>query len=73
MTLNWYPKSDLPFDPQHDRSILAIDVDRTGDIMVTASADHALHVYNTWSGKRTKNLYNKRLGHTDWVTTCAIL
>lgn len=40
---------------------------------MTGSADHGLHVYNTRSGKRTRNLYNKRFGHTDWVTTCAIL
>ena len=40
---------------------------------MTASADHGLHIYNTRTGKRTKNLYNKRYGHTDWVTTCAFL
>lgn len=41
--------------------------------MVTASADHGLNVYNCKSGKRTRTLYTKRCGHTDWVTTCGLL
>jgi WD40 repeat protein len=53
--------------------VLAIDVDRLGETVVTASADHALHCYNSRTGKRTKNLFSKRYGHTDWVTTCALL
>lgn len=73
MALNWYPGSDLPFEPQHDRAILALDVDSRGETCVTASADHALHLYNCRTGKRTKTLYSKRFGHTDWVTSCAIL
>lgn len=50
-----------------------MDIDKLGETIVTGSADHGLHVYNTKTGKRTRNLFNKRYGHTDWVTTCAIL
>lgn len=39
--------------------------------MVTASADHGLRIYNHRTGKQVRQLYNKRYGHTDWVTTCA--
>lgn len=67
------PKSDLAFDPKHDRQVLCMDIDKLGETIVTGSADHGLHVYNTKTGKRTRNLFNKRYGHTDWVTTCAIL
>lgn len=40
---------------------------------MTGSADHGLHVYNLKTGKRTRVLFNKRFGHTDWVTSCGIL
>jgi len=38
---------------------------------VTASADHGLRIYNLRTGKQVRQLFNKRFGHTDWVTTCA--
>jgi len=50
-----------------------MDMDGRGESLVTGSADHGLHVYNMRSGKRTRVLYGKRAGHTDWVTTCAML
>ena len=43
------------------------------DKVVTSSADHALHVYSLKSGKRLRNLYTKKFGHTDWVTSCKFL
>lgn len=51
---SWYtgPTSDLPLEPQHDRSILALDLSVAGDSVVTASADHGLRVYNLRSGKQ---------------------
>ena len=41
--------------------------------MVTSSADHGLRVYSLKNGKCLRNLYNKKFGHTDWVTSCAFL
>jgi len=60
-------------EPKHSLQILTLDMDARGESIVCGSADHGLHVYNMKSGKRTRVLYNKRFGHTDWVTTCAIL
>ena len=70
---SWYtgPTSDLPLTQQHDRSVLAMDISPNGDYVVTASSDHGLRVYNLKTGKKQRELYNKRFGHTDWVTTCA--
>ena len=50
---NWYtgPTSDLPLTPQHDRSVLAMDISPNGDYVVCASADHGLRVYNLRTGK----------------------
>jgi WD40 repeat protein len=72
---NWYtgPTSDQLLSPQHDRTVLALDMSPSGDSVVTASADHGLRVYSMKTGKQLRQLYNKRYGHTDWVTTCAYL
>ena len=65
------PSSDIPLSPEHGGPILCMD--NTTDIVVTGSTDHGLRVYNLSNGKQTKELYNKRYGHTEWVTTCQIL
>jgi WD40 repeat protein len=72
---NWFtgPVSDLLLDPQHDKTVLALDFSPSGDQVLTASADHGLRVYNLRTGKQSRQLYNKRYGHTDWVTSCAYL
>ena len=70
----WYqgPTSDLPLTAQHDRTILALAFNpANAEQVVTASADHGLRIYNLRTGKQVRQLYNKRYGHTDWVTTCA--
>lgn len=67
------PLSDLALEPAHGRSVLALDFNETGEQVCSASADHGLRVYNIRTGRQTRNLYNKRFGHTDWVTTCAFL
>jgi WD40 repeat protein len=69
----WYngPADDLPLTPQHDRTILSVDI--KGDKAVTSSADHGLRVYSLKTGKCLRNLYNKKYGHTDWVTSCKFL
>jgi len=61
----------MELTPQHDRTILSLDI--LGDKCVTSSADHALRVYSLKSGKCLRNLYNKKFGHTDWVTSCKFL
>jgi len=75
LNASWFkgPSSDIPMEPRHDRQILTLDMDARGESIVCGSADHGLNVYNMKSGKRTRVLFNKRFGHTDWVTTCAIL
>ena len=66
----WYsgPVDDLPLTPQHDRTVLALDI--LQDKVVTGSADHGLRVYSLKTGKCLRNLFNKKYGHTDWVTSC---
>ena len=69
----WFngPADDLPLTPQHDRTILSVDI--KADKCVTSSADHGLRVYSLKTGKCLRNLYNKKFGHTDWVTSCKFL
>ena len=72
---NWYegPVSDLAFEPRHDRTVLSMDIAPKGDFAVTGSGDHGLRIFNIRTGKKLRELYSKRFGHTDWVTTCAYL
>ena len=50
-----------------------MDIDKSGEYVVTGSGDHGLRVYNLRSGKQSRQLYSKRYGHSDWVTSVAIL
>lgn len=43
------------------------------DLIVTGSADHGLRVYSQHTGSFKRELYDKKNGHTDWVTDCKIL
>ena len=61
----------MQLTPQHDKTILALDI--LADKVVTASSDHGLRVYSLKSGKCLRNLYTKRYGHTDWVTSTKFL
>ena len=54
-----------------DSNLLCMDV--LGDLAVVGSADHGLKVFNVRSGRETRNLYGKRCGHTEWVTSCCFL
>ncbi|MCQ2817360.1 MAG: hypothetical protein MJ252_08865 [archaeon] len=65
------PTADIPLAPEHGGPILCMD--NNNDIVVTGSTDHGLRVYNLSTGQQTKELYSKRYGHTEWVTTCQIL
>lgn len=65
------PSSDIPLAPEHGGPILCMDNNK--DIVVTGSTDHGLRVYNLSNGQQTKELYNKKYGHTEWVTSVQIL
>ena len=71
--LNWTngPKSDRELLPGHGRPIICLDINQS--IIVTGSSDHGLRVYDTTTGKQTKELYSKKYGHTEWVTSCTIV
>lgn len=43
------------------------------DFIVTGSADHGLWVYSTQSGTYRHELFAKKYGHKDWVTSVKIL
>ncbi|KAK3274481.1 hypothetical protein CYMTET_17333 [Cymbomonas tetramitiformis] len=36
---------------------------------VVGSSDHALYEFDFTTGRKGRQLYNKRFGHTEWVTT----
>ena len=65
------PRCDIPLTPEHGGPILCMD--NNNDIVVTGSTDHGLRVYNLSDGKQTKELFSKRYGHHEWVTSCQIL
>lgn len=47
--------------------------DIRNDLIVTGSADHGLRVYSSVNGVFKRELFDKKYGHTDWVTDCKIL
>lgn len=51
----------------HGRPILCMDV--LGDKVVTGSSDHGLREYNIGSCKQIRQLYTKKYGHGEWVTS----
>ncbi len=48
------------------RPILCMSVH--GDEAVVGSSDHALYGYDLTTGAQTRQLYNRRNGHSEWVT-----
>lgn len=50
-----------------DRNIMCMSV--FGEKAVMGSADHGLKEVNVRAGQVLRNLYTKRYGHTEWVTT----
>lgn len=44
-----------------------------GDYVVTGSEDHGLRVYDLNTAKLERQLFNKKYGHSEWVTTCEFL
>lgn len=70
---NWFEGkiSDIPLKPPHDRGVFCVDINSTN--IVTGSADHGLRVWDLKTGKYCRELYGKRYGHHEWVTTVAYL
>mmetsp|Transcript_8038 Transcript_8038/g.17429 ORF Transcript_8038/g.17429 Transcript_8038/m.17429 type:complete len:626 (+) Transcript_8038:77-1954(+) len=52
-----------------DRNVLCMSV--LGEKAVLGSADHGLKEVNIRAGQLVRNLYTKRYGHAEWVTTVA--
>eukprot|EP01017_Pseudomicrothorax_dubius_P016931 TRINITY_DN1914_c0_g3_i7.p1 TRINITY_DN1914_c0_g3~~TRINITY_DN1914_c0_g3_i7.p1 ORF type:complete len:196 (+),score=18.02 TRINITY_DN1914_c0_g3_i7:193-780(+) len=44
-----------------------------GNTLVTGSADHGLRVYDVETASFKRELFNKKYGHHEWVTSCAHL
>jgi len=44
-----------------------------GDSLVTGSADHGLREYSIKGMSHKRELYAKKYGHSEWVTSCAHL
>jgi WD40 repeat protein len=42
------------------------------NMVVSASADHGLRVFNLATGRLERELFTKTAGHKEWVTTCDI-
>ena len=49
-----------------DRNVLCLAV--RGETAILGLADHGLVEMNVRSGVKTRTLYTKRFGHTDWVS-----
>lgn len=60
------PTNDVLIEA-HDRPINCISID--GNEVVTGSSDHSLKVLDISKGSVKRELYSKKHGHTDWVTT----
>ena len=57
-----------------DRPILCMSYTKDGNELVVGSADHALYSVNIkYPNKKPIQMYSKRYGHTDWVTSCSHL
>lgn len=52
-----------------DANLLCMDV--AGDQVVAGGADHGLSVWDLRTAKKSRTLFSKRCGHTEWVTACA--
>lgn len=65
------PISDHVLEPGHGRGIFCLSI--KGDSLVTGSADHGLREYKLNSLQYRRELFNKKYGHHEWVTSCAHL
>ena len=70
---NWIQGNfkDFGLEPAHDRGVFCVDIYKNS--VTTGSADHGLRTYDLKTGQLRRELYNKRYGHKEWVTSCAYL
>ena len=70
---NWHSGQfqDQHLNPPHDRGVFCAAVNDT--FIATGSADNGIRIFNANTGKYCRELFNKRYGHKEWVTTCAYL
>ncbi|KAL4459982.1 hypothetical protein ABPG74_003508 [Tetrahymena malaccensis] len=61
------PVSDQVLEPGHGRGIFCLSIQ--GDSLVTGSADHGLREYNISNNSYKRELFAKKFGHTEWVTS----
>lgn len=71
------PSNHVVCSPPHDRPIFCLDVGE--ETFVSGSADHGLREYNMYkklnnrdSGKHIRELFGKKYGHKEWVSTCCL-
>ena len=62
---------DQQLEPPHSRGILCGDINSQS--IVTGSMDHGLRLYTTKTGKYKRELFSKRYGHSEWVTSVKFL
>jgi WD40 repeat protein len=59
------PQECRPLDPPHGRPVFSLDV---GQTILTGGSDHGIREY-TLDGKYIRELFGKKYGHKEWVTT----
>ena len=57
--------------PGHGRGILCMTI--KNDLLATGSSDHGIRVYDLKKNSYVKELFSKRYGHTEWVTSISYL
>lgn len=62
---------DINLEHSHEREILCGLI--TNEIIVTGSADHGLRVWNAQNNVYLRELFTKKYGHKEWVTSIDIL
>jgi WD40 repeat protein len=63
------PLASVECQPAHGQPVFSMAVGRTS--FVTGSADHGLREYSLDSGKYLRELFAKKYGHKEWVSTCS--
>jgi WD40 repeat protein len=56
-----------------ERPLLAMALNPRSSEVVIAGSDHALYTVDMLSGRKTRTLYGKTAGHSEWVTSCTYL
>lgn len=65
------PINSKVLDPGHGRGILCMSL--KDDLLATGSSDHGIRVYDVKKGTFIKELYTKKYGHKEWLTSVSFL